>query len=426
MTFGMTIIAVASLILSSFLAVKAKNIKDENLKIKDDNFRLQNKADNAIKAARKQIREENADHLRKLEADFRKYRKNYQAQFEIDNVHTVSQAIAGQQFQELDKRFQALINHKFKRISQDFIANTNENLEQTSIDFEVSVTEKIWDAYQQFKGDFKETPTIFPTGVKLAYTKGHRTVMVLEQQPQTRSVVFEASLLKPKVINAAKAQTNHGYRFNLAFPYVYFVIVFDDEEYAYHQVYFRNKPLTSIREHVYLAPLPNIWRDKGNNYKPMCMGASFQVLITEEKTMARQAEYVISEFWQRPFTNDLGTGISEKGDKRVSNYAIWQSNTEKNEFFILDVSWEKGKTIKGIVEAALNLRETTHPSDKIDTMIRNVIDKNIKVVSKQLVENVKNADLSLSLSEDNKEIKDELECLLIDHAKEVFKLCNNQ
>jgi hypothetical protein len=264
---------------------------------------------------------------------------------------------------------------------------------------------------------------VWPDGFKVAYTKGTRTVVVVEQKPQVRTVSFTPDLLSSQnVLKEAHGSTENGYRFSLAFPFVYFVIVFDSGKYAYHEVYFRNKSLTSVREHIYLAPLPNVWNQQDKRQRAMCMGNGFSKEVLEELTIARQCELVISEFWQRTFNNDLGGGGQERIDKRIRNYAEWQKHSEEDSLFILTVQWPQGKTIKGVIESAIENRQQK-VVDSVDNHIRSLLVNGVAKVGTRVKAEINNAKAKLKPLDLDKEAKAILEGMLVGHSRKVFDQC---
>lgn len=368
-----------------------------------------------------QIREEMKDHIHLVvESRLQKYRAN----FEIESASLLSQALVGESNRDLQQQIDRFIHEKYGRISQELLGTVSDEAEGLVRDLNFELCEKIWDAFQAYKEKAKESPLILPDGIKLAYTKGHRTVIVIEQKPQTRTVTFDAELVKKaSVAKEAKEHNEFGYRFVLAFPYVYFVIVFDVGKYKYHELYFRNKPLTSIREHIYLAPIPNVFRDKGKDYKPMCMGADFGSIVREELTVARQSEMVVSDFWQRAFNAELGSGDHESLDPRIKNYAVWQENSAKNPLFILEVPWTKSKTFKGVIESVLDQRSQKHVLDPVDTEIRALLTEGVAKLSERIKVETKKARVkyaSLPSALVSSKVRELVEEIVVKHSKKVF------
>jgi hypothetical protein len=392
------------------------------------NFRLKSQRYEALRA--------------KVDADFRaevainkannqveqilaKRMKEFTAKFDVDNAHMLSQALVGTTFNSLHSSIKELIEQKFNRVSQEFVGNLTDEADTVIRELNIDLCEKIWDSFQGYKELSKESPYIFPDGTKIAYTKGNRTVVVIEQKPQVRTVTFDGELLTRSQSQQAQSVTESGYRYTLSFPYVYFVIVFDKSKYTCHEMYFRNKPLSSVREHIYLAPLPNVFRNTESTSRAVCMGGDFKNAVKEELTIARQCEMVIADFWLRAFNNDLGDGEPENVDRRIRNYAVWQQNTASDPMFILSVNWTKGKTIKGVVEAMLDGRNQNHKLDPVDKVIRDQLEAGVRKLTERIKMEIQNAKTKgLQGADIDHHAATILEDVVKGHAKRVFEKCS--
>lgn len=357
---------------------------------------------------------------------FDKRVKEFNAKFEVDNAHLLSQALASTTGSALQAAVKAVVEQGANRISQEFIGNITDEADTVIRELNIELCEKIWDSFQGYKELSNESPYIFPDGTKIAYTKGNRTVVVVEQKPQIRSVTFDEELLTESEANHALRVTESGYRYTLSFPYVFFVIVFDKGKYTSHEMYFRNKPLTSVREHIYLAPLPNVFRKSESQSRAVCMGDGFKNAVKEELTIARQCEMVVSDFWMRTFNADLGDGEPEKVDKRIKNYAVWQKNTQADPMFILSVNWTKGKTIKGVVESMLDGRNQNHKLDPVDQAIREQLEAGVRRLTDKIKAEIQIAKAkSVQGLEIDRRTGDILEEVIKGHTKRVFEKCKN-
>jgi hypothetical protein len=346
--------------------------------------------------------------------------KEFEAKFDADSTHLLSQALAGTASRALVENVREVIDARFTRVSQEFVGALTDNAEGIIRDLNFNLCEKVWDSFQGFKLLNKETPYIFPDNVRLAYTKGNRTVMVVEQKPQVRTVSFAKSLIESKAeVKAAVGSSEGSLRYSLSFPYIYFVLVFDGGQYSYHELYFRNKPLTSVREHVYMAPIPNVWNTKKDGHYPMCMGADFDDGVTG--TIARQCEMAVGHFWQARFSSDLGDGDPGKVDKRIKNYATWQKHSAEDPLFILTVNWKKGRTIKGVVERILENREHTAALDPIDKEIRETLESGVADLATRVRDEIVAAKRKGfdQFNLDHQSLKT-VEQVVIDHSKRVF------
>lgn len=403
--------------LSAYLIYVVRSSRGKLKKVQEDLQRYQNEYATVVRerdAAVNSQKAAAASYEQKLDAMTKK--------FDRDNAHLLSQAFVPQSMADLQETIKLTIDREANRICQEFLGSVSEEAEGLSRDVQFELLEKVWDAFQNFKQANVESPLLMPDNVKIAYTKGSRTVLVIEEKPQVRSVSFDGNLVATNAVaRHAQSSTANGYRYTLSFPYVYFVVVFDNNKYAYHELYFRNKPLTSVREHIHLAPIPNVWRDKGNNYKPMCMGEGFQMSVNEELTIARQVELIISDFWQRTFNAHLGNGSPEKVDSRIKNYAVWQQNTEADPLFILTVSWPKGKTIKGVVETILHSRPQKHALDPVDRNIRALLEAGVAKITNKIKAEIKKAKSSnKDIGKIDETARRILEEQLLEHSKKVF------
>ena len=343
-------------------------------------------------------------------------------QFDKINVDIVSQALLKPTMRDLYMKVHSMAKVRAERNMQEFFGHLIDDVEGLSRNLKEELNDKIWDAFQGYKTTHKDLFYVFPDNVKVAYTKGKRTVFVIEQKPQTRTVSFTPKLVKHQnVADQAREQISGAYRYTLSFPYIFFVCVFDNELLAVMEIYFRNKPLTSAREYIYLAPLPNIFQRDGDQVPMICMGEDFSERLHAETTMARQCDFAISEFWQRSFNGDLGTGNHKNLDPRIANYAVWQQNTEENPLFILEVTWPKGKTVKGVVDSHLDLRGRSHELDPLEIEIRDQLDAGTEAVRAKIEEIIQETiKKRYKFSPEENEAKILLQDLLRKHAAEVF------
>ena len=383
-----------------------------------------------LQSTRKKLQEIEAITRHKLKQEFEeKAQKEVANRLEVlrrkftqDNAHLIGQAICGARSKELKDKMNELMEKQFSRMTQEFVGQLTDDSDSVKEELMGAIGDRIWDRLQQIKENFKDSPYILPKDCKLAYTKGNRTVVVIEQEPSVRSVLFTPSLVSSKDATESQGQTSSGYRFRLSFPYITFFIVFDRGKYAYHEIYFRNKPLLSTREHVYLAPIPNVFRDRGPNFQPMCMGKDFG--IDKGDTLARQCEYAVGMFWQSTFNEHLGDGGGKNIDKRIKNWRTWQANTQENPLFILNIQWKNGRTAKGVIESIFKLRDHKHELDGMDKDIKTQIDTGIGRISKGVQEAVKAAKgHKLKKKDVDDFMRESIEALLVGHSDEVFERC---
>lgn len=361
-----------------------------------------------------------------FETKYNKRVNTLKAQFETDNMILMAQALCSQSAKELQTSIKDVIEKRYGQMSQEFLGALSDDAEGLVRDLQFELCEKIWDSHQQFKEKSDESPLLLPDDVKIAYTKGCRTVMVIEQKPQVRTIGFANSLTSQKDRDVAVRISQNGHWFSLSFPYVYFFIVFDHGKYSYHQIYFRNSQLTSVREHVYLAPMPNVHRN--DSTKNVCMGGDFRIQLANENTIARKCEMIIGDFWQRVFNSDLGDGGFKNVHPKLKNIRVWQENSKEDPLFILSAKWKKGKTVKGVVEKLLDGRKMKEDLDAVDKTIRCLLDDGVKKITKKVKEEMQSAKKAHAFKA--KDLDDParqlLEEVVVTHSRKVFDQCTKQ
>lgn len=369
------------------------------------------------------VANERDEYLGSIETSKQEYEKaaaNLTKNFNASHAHFMSQALVNHTAVSLRNNINASVHESYKKITQELLGDVTDQAEALSRDLSFALIEKIWDSFQQLKEAQDDTPQLLPRNAKIAFTKGNRTVVVIENEPQVRSISLSPDLLSESEVTQAAGSGNTGYRFNLAFPYVLFVIVFDEGRYYYHSVYYRNTTLTSAREYIYLAPLPNVNRETGS----MCMGRDFPDEMQEQNTLPRQCEFVVCDFWQRTFNNHYGNGGIEKVDKRLASFAAWQKNSEIDPLFILSVKWKNGKTLKGVLESILDRRDHDTKLDGIDRQVKEILDSGVRTIT-NVVSTQCNKDRIKDLNPAFVEgqSRDMLESLLTAHISKVFEHC---
>lgn len=393
---------------------------DQN-KIKSAFRRIQSK----LKEAQRQL----PDVIRAAEIKYRtKYlndTKVFGERVETEHVNLISQAISGESSQELVQSMKVIIEKHCQRATQEFLGNISDEAEGLTRDLQFALNDKIWDSFQQYKERHDDTPYMIPRNVRIMYTKGHRTIIVIEQEPQVRTVGFSYGLVAKADIKKAVTTSANGYWFTLAFPYVYFVVVFDKEVYSNIEPFFVNERLTSVRDKLYFAPMPNV-RDKidsNTNQPHVCLGDGSGSSVRRYNTITEQSEELIRLFWSRVYSDHYGKGKFRKIDKRISTIRNWQQNSIEDPMFILSVEWKKGITLKGIIEDKFDFRDQTHEMDGMEKEVRDLLEKGVSKLTHRIREEIEGIKDSQAPKHLESQSREQLEHLLQSHTKKVFTSC---
>jgi len=347
--------------------------------------------------------------------------------FDQDNTHLLAQALVGYGTKKLQTCVKNTLDKHFNRMTQEFLGTISDETDQSVRELKVSLCKNIWDSFQSFKQRGTEKQTVLPEGTRFAYTKGNRSVIVIEQKPQIRTASFSEDLIDGDDAQRAIDQTVEGYRFALAFPYIYFVMVFDKERFSFQEVYFRNKSLKSMSDTFCLAPLPNTFYI-GNgmiDHNGICMGDDeFNQEIKKHTTISEKCETVISNFWQRTFSGDLGQGDYKSVDSRIKNLATWQENSKKDSLFVLEIAWKNVKSVTEVLDAIFDQRPCKHRLDSLDDEVRSCLESGVGTITKKITDGIIKAKSKSAQSfRPNEAAKVVLEDVLLGHAAKVFEHC---
>jgi hypothetical protein len=133
---------------------------------------------------------------------------------------------------------------------------------------------------------------ILPQNCRFAFRNGRDHVFVMEYAPSTRRIVYRDT------------------PFTVRLPYLIMVVsFFGDIYFGGHTVhiYFRNEPLKTIDDRLYLTCFPNCRADGCH-----CMGAVDEHdwvdyrKYSRNEVISRRLADVIRHFWQARFNDDLG------------------------------------------------------------------------------------------------------------------------
>lgn len=183
----------------------------------------------------------------------------------------------------------------------------------------------------------RENLVLLPRGTRLFLKKGDESLVVVEQEPQARTMFFSLNFaMKMK----GKRQSY------LAFPYMIFIIKFYDDRYSQLRVFCSQKRLSSVDDTLYCVNLPNIGVSGEVCFSPR---------VDRRSTIAEQVECVIRFFWQSIFNTDLRQNFEEMAridSKHFKTLSRWERCSRKDPRFVLgeDIPWVSHCKLNDVVE----------------------------------------------------------------------------
>jgi hypothetical protein len=168
---------------------------------------------------------------------------------------------------------------------------------------------------------------VYPEGCRFMYTdQRSQGVMIIEQQPQVRTVLISDRTKR-----------------HIPLPYVIFVVYYTvrhgNYNYAGLRVGFRNNPIKSLDDRLYLPSLPNFTEHQ------VCMG-SYEG-VSGGDTPSDVADDIIGTFWQSVFGSTFH-GFS-CGGTSVKSWDSWERVAGTNPLNILKAKWRQGKQLSDLI-----------------------------------------------------------------------------
>jgi hypothetical protein len=204
---------------------------------------------------------------------------------------------------------------------------------------------------------------IIPSNCRYIEKISRGTLVVIEEPPQyhTISVNYpmdhELDLLRSdnKIEewgideNYYKNHGNMPWKFNLAFPYVIHMLLFDKyDQLTSGQAFLRNARLSGFSDYLLKMPMMNIssdgyicYGDKGN---------------TKGNSLASSIDNIVSVFWSATFNSDYTYNYTAyKNVAGVNTYIGWQALSHIDPMFIYNVEWIKQS--RNIIEEIKRMKE---------------------------------------------------------------------
>jgi len=233
-----------------------------------------------------------------------------------------------------------MVNATMKRGARKLLEKCTDMVDRLLRDYKSRLLDELGNPFMTEDGK----AVVFPEGTKFFSHYQGNTVVVVEEKPRIRTVLFDGF----------QAQESYDRdSFQLAFPYFIYIMSFARNSGKYHfaglQVGYRNDPLTSNEDEIFTCNLPNI------TDMSVCLNWG-----RDDSNIAKLCEQCITNFWSSHFNND-GTEnwcAMAKKDKRLTSPEAWERASLADPLFVLQVNWHRSHQILRQVVV-----EETQPDD---------------------------------------------------------------
>lgn len=276
----------------------------------------------------------------------------------------------------VDRILNEVVLEVLRKYQQKISVGIQDSFSDLLVDFKANTTQEIFNTAGRWKIVDHE-PFLFPKDCRFCYQRGNSIVVVIEQNPQVRTLLLDRRILAPIDIGGPNfTDQADPVRLPIALPYVVFVIHFRANVLEHTQVLsgiytgWRISSLKSINDELLTPLLPNV-----HSGLTVCMG---HTKATSDGPISQQVEEAITFYWSSRFNNDLSKNwwLKKTLSSKLASGQIWSENSQRDSTFILapDIIPPSGKTVQDIVSLL-----TMHEEEPDESKFRHQLSENIDV-----------------------------------------------
>ena len=186
---------------------------------------------------------------------------------------------------------------------------------------------------------------ILPNNCKYFKKLNNRTLYVIEDQPQMRTILvnYDMSIILERLktshnldgfnVEEWKKKNKTPYKFHLLFPYVIYLILLDanSNNLIKLKVFGRMTPITNYADYLFILPLLNI-----SDEQTCCIGNT----PTDMGSAISSIRSLKDHFWGSEFNSDYVCNLRSYSDiPYVCDYLTWQYHSQRDPMFLYNVEW---------------------------------------------------------------------------------------
>jgi hypothetical protein len=205
---------------------------------------------------------------------------------------------------------------------------------------------------------------ILPPNCRYIESSGNKNLVVIEEPPALRTIkihkYFEAEYLELQKSGKLeeygykdfKYKTDSTRNFTLAFPYVIFILLIENETRLVDgMVFLRTQEMRGMSDNLFKAPLTNI-----SNNQRVCFGDANKF---QTYSLTQTIQNVIMVFWSATFNIDYTYNYEKyrNAGSEFGNYLRWEFLSRQNPLFIYDAKWVEAN---GNLKTWINKMKSDH------------------------------------------------------------------
>jgi hypothetical protein len=219
---------------------------------------------------------------------------------------------------------------------------------------------------------------VLPDGVRFHRRVGTHDYLVVEQPPMVRTINVDMQYHRTGLGGTLYANgmdrrggLGESTQFRIALPYVVYQITLQDLELKNFQMGFLNKPLKTLKDELFLSPLPNTHAN-GTVCCPFERHCKNNIIDA--------INYVLGFYWQSQFRYNLHQILPSEPE--LKTWENWEKATLENPLFVLKTKWPKlNLTMHSILGDGIAANNNV----KIPASFQDLSSKFIQSISESLV-----------------------------------------
>ena len=246
---------------------------------------------------------------------------------EVEGFDIISERVLSQVVLETIRTYQAKLVVGIEDSASDLLDG-----------FKQKIVNQIFDTASGWR-TIRHERFIFPRGCRFCFKRGRETIVVIEQDPQVRTLTIMRGMMQNHDPNLEKIMASD--RVLLSIPYSIFVFRFTDERLMATKCFWRTTPLKTFQDMLCSAVLPNIQ-----------VGGQICMPLGGDGDITKVCEEIISIFWNSQFNCDLASEWWSKNriSEKIATGDVWRDNTLQDPLFILKVPFRVYKTLNEAVD----------------------------------------------------------------------------
>jgi len=215
------------------------------------------------------------------------------------------------------------------------------------------------------------------------------SILILEDKPKLRSVSFKYDFRREQELIRITGQEglnamrflegqSEPYRLKLSFPYiVYIMLIQEYDDYFQNivfNVFFRKHSISRMNDYLNIANIFNL-----SDENSLCFGRSGSYTKDENPTLSDFVNRLISDFWNRPFSNEYQTRhYKYQNHDRLHSFTVWAHYSEIDPMFIYSTDWIiHNRNLDDEVKYISRLVSSSNSSSFKNTFIKSIVANNV-------------------------------------------------